>query len=103
MAPIRRYLQISKHYFLEVRLHLEDPYSQSWLLNPRNDVLTRIIDTIKPLVIRQLRDDRERARGKSKKRKGIKDVAYGGRSRPYTEYECPALTRCQTTLRSRYS
>lgn len=78
MAPVRRYLRITKYSVLEVRVYLEDPYQQSWLLNPRLDVLPRIITAIRPHVFRQLWDDKDRAKGKSKKKKGVKDVAYGG-------------------------
>ncbi|KAI9672177.1 MAG: hypothetical protein M1831_001991 [Alyxoria varia] len=78
MPPIRRYLRITRHSVLEVRIYLTDPYSQSWLLNPRLDVLPRIIAEIKPFVFQQLRDDSARAGGaKSKKKKGVKDTAYG--------------------------
>ena len=77
MAPIRRYLRITKYSVLEVRIYLTDPYQHTWLLNPRDDVLPRIITAVRPHVFRQLWDDKDRARGKSKKKKGIKDVAYG--------------------------
>lgn len=73
MAPIRRYLQITPYTILEVRIYLEDPYSASWLVSPRSDVLPRIMTAVKPHVFRQLRDERERAKGKSKKKKGVKD------------------------------
>ena len=78
MAPIRRYLRITRHSVLEVRIYLTDPYSQPWLLNPRSDVLPRIIAEIKPFVFQQLRDDSARAGGaKTRKKKGVKDTAYG--------------------------
>lgn len=75
MAPIRRYLRISPYTVLEVRIYREDPYSAPWLLSSQSNVLGRIMTAVKPHVFRQLRDEKERARGKSKKKKGVKDVA----------------------------
>lgn len=75
MAPIRRYLRISPHSVLETRIYLEDPYSLSWLLSPQSDVLDRVVVAIKPFVLRQLREEREHAQGRSKKKKRVKDTA----------------------------
>ncbi|KXJ86790.1 hypothetical protein Micbo1qcDRAFT_167882, partial [Microdochium bolleyi] len=76
MAPIRRYLRITKYSVLECRIYLDNPaLAQSWLLNPRNPVLPRVIEAVRPLVLPKLREERERARTKkSSKKKGIKDV-----------------------------
>ncbi|SPO02409.1 uncharacterized protein DNG_05082 [Cephalotrichum gorgonifer] len=75
MAPIRRYLRISKFSVLECRIYLDNPaLAQSWLLNPRNPVLPRVIEVIQPLVLPKLREEKERARKKTSKKKGIKDV-----------------------------
>ena len=79
MSPIRRYLRITRHSAIEVRIYLQNPaLAQSWLLNPRNDVLARIITAIRPYVERQLREEDARIRGKIKKKKGIKDEVHGG-------------------------
>ncbi|KAK9440408.1 hypothetical protein VB005_05036 [Metarhizium brunneum] len=75
MAPIRRYLRITKYSVLECRIYLDNPsLAQSWLLNPRNAVLPRIIENIRPLVIPKLREEKERSKKKSSKKKNIKDV-----------------------------
>ncbi|TWU75253.1 hypothetical protein ED733_005948 [Metarhizium rileyi] len=75
MAPVRRYLRITKYSVLECRIYLESPsLAQSWLLNPRNPVLPRIIETIRPLVLPKLREEKERSKKKSSKKKNIKDV-----------------------------
>lgn len=75
MAPIRRYLRITKHSVLECRIYLDNPtLAQSWLLHPRDPVLPRIIDSIRQLVVPKLREERERAKKKSTKKKSIKDV-----------------------------
>ncbi|KAG5984117.1 hypothetical protein E4U55_005992 [Claviceps digitariae] len=75
MAPVRRYLRISKYSVLECRIYLDNPsLAQSWLLNPRNPVLPRIIESIRPLVLPKLREERERSKKKSTKKKSIKDV-----------------------------
>ncbi|PHH70610.1 hypothetical protein CDD80_5889 [Ophiocordyceps camponoti-rufipedis] len=75
MAPIRRYLRITKFSVLECRIYLDNPtLAQSWLLHPRDPVLPRIIDSIRQLVIPKLREERERAKKKSTKKKSIKDV-----------------------------
>ncbi|KAI1765088.1 hypothetical protein GGR53DRAFT_286555 [Hypoxylon sp. FL1150] len=75
MAPIRRYLRITKYSVLECRIYLDNPaLAQSWLLNPRNPVLPRVIESVRPLVLPKLREERERSRKRSTKKKGIKDV-----------------------------
>ncbi|KAI1002346.1 hypothetical protein K3495_g5857 [Podosphaera aphanis] len=74
MAPIRRYLRISKYSVLECRIYLDNPaLIESWFLNPRNLVLPRVIDSIVPLVIPKLREEFERSKGKGSK-KTIKDI-----------------------------
>ncbi|KAG5914088.1 hypothetical protein E4U42_000683 [Claviceps africana] len=75
MAPVRRYLRISKYSVLECRIYLDNPsLAQSWLLNPRDPVLPRIVESIRPLVLPKLREERERSKKKSSKKKSIKDV-----------------------------
>ncbi|KAI1774554.1 hypothetical protein F4818DRAFT_65446 [Hypoxylon cercidicola] len=75
MAPIRRYLRITKYSVLECRIYLDNPaLAHTWLLNPRNPVLPRVIDSVRPLVLPKLREERERSRKRSTKKKGIKDV-----------------------------
>ncbi|KAI9846929.1 MAG: hypothetical protein M1838_001092 [Thelocarpon superellum] len=76
MAPVRRYLRITKYSVLECRIYLENPaLANSWLLNPRDPVLPRVIQSVKPLVLPKLREEKERAKGKGKKAKlAIKDV-----------------------------
>nr|KMM69111.1 hypothetical protein CPAG_05433 [Coccidioides posadasii RMSCC 3488] len=73
MAPIRRYLRISKHSVLECRIYLENPSDSRWLLDPRDPVLPRVFKSIRPLVLPKLREENERARAK-KKSKPVKDV-----------------------------
>jgi hypothetical protein len=82
MAPIRRYLRITKHSVLEVRIYLHKPSDASWLLSTRDNVLHRVIEEVRPKVLPKLREENENARnrkggsGKAKKKKGgIKDVA----------------------------
>ncbi|KAI9171683.1 hypothetical protein HJFPF1_01171 [Paramyrothecium foliicola] len=78
MAPVRRYLRISKYSVLECRIYLDNPsLAQSWLLHPRHAVLTRVIESIRPLILPKLREERERSKKKSNKKKGIKDVVTG--------------------------
>ncbi|KAI4861094.1 hypothetical protein F4820DRAFT_452261 [Hypoxylon rubiginosum] len=75
MAPIRRYLRITKYSVLECRIYLDNPaLVHTWLLNPRNPVLPRIIESVRPLVLPKLREERERSRKRSTKKKAIKDV-----------------------------
>jgi hypothetical protein len=83
MAPIRRYLRITKYSVLECRIYLDNPaLAQSWLLNPRDPILPKVIESARPLVLPKLREEqeRERSRKKSKKR-SIKDVVVEGGSR----------------------
>ncbi|KAL2878671.1 hypothetical protein SGCOL_005894 [Colletotrichum sp. CLE4] len=77
MAPLRRYLRITKYSVLECRIYLDNPaLAQSWLLNPRNPILPKVIESVRPLVLPKLREEkeRERAKKKSSKKKTIKDV-----------------------------
>ncbi|KAK8103796.1 uncharacterized protein PG998_010829 [Apiospora kogelbergensis] len=75
MAPIRRYLRITKYSVIECRIYLDNPaLAQTWLLNPRKPVLPRVIESVRPLVLPKLREEKERSRKKSTKKKGIKDV-----------------------------
>lgn len=79
MAPVRRYLRISKYSVLECRIYLDNPaLAQSWLLNPRNPMLPRVIESIRPLVLPKLREEKERSKKKSTKKKSIKDVVVQG-------------------------
>ncbi|KAI9645227.1 hypothetical protein NHQ30_005961 [Ciborinia camelliae] len=74
MAPIRRYLRISKYSVLECRIYVDNPaLAESWLLNSRNPILPRVIEKVRPLVLPKLREELQRSRSKGKK-KGIKDV-----------------------------
>ncbi|KAM0717160.1 hypothetical protein Q7P37_007012 [Cladosporium fusiforme] len=63
MAPIRRYLRITKYSVLEVRIYPEKPSDAPWLLSTttRDPVLPRVISEIQ--------------RGQEKKTRGIRDVA----------------------------
>ena len=81
MAPIRRYLRISKHFVLECRIFLENPADgPRWLLNPQDPALPRVFEAIRPLVLPKLREENERAKGKGKKKKSVKDVVSQGLS-----------------------
>ncbi|KAK2733659.1 hypothetical protein FQN57_002056 [Myotisia sp. PD_48] len=73
MAPIRRYLRISKRSVLECRVYLENPSDSRWLLDPRDPVLPRVFKSIQPLVLPKVREENERARAR-KKSKPVKDV-----------------------------
>lgn len=81
MAPVRRYLRISKYSVLECRIYLDSPaLVQSWLLHPRHQTLPRVIEAIRPLVLPKLREERERERMKKKpsKKSRVKDVIVKG-------------------------
>ncbi|KAB8253541.1 hypothetical protein BDV32DRAFT_38313 [Aspergillus pseudonomiae] len=73
MAPIRRYLRISKYTILECRIYLENPSDTRWLLDNREPVLPRIFAAIRPLVLPKLREENERLFAR-KKGKPVKDV-----------------------------
>lgn len=76
MAPIRRYLRITKYSVLEVRIYPEKPSDAPWLLSTRDPVLSRVIDEVRPKVLPKLREENENAKKKGgKKKKGIRDVA----------------------------
>ena len=78
MAPIRRYLRISKYSVLECRIFLENPADgPRWLLRPQDPALPRVFEAVKPLVLPKLREENERLKGKGKKKKSVKDVRSG--------------------------
>ncbi|RFU25097.1 hypothetical protein B7463_g11233, partial [Scytalidium lignicola] len=80
MAPIRRYLRISKYSVLECRIFVDNPaLAESWLLNSRNPVLPRVIESVRPLVLPKLYEEIERSKGKGGKKKAVKDVVVEGR------------------------
>ncbi|KAF7718404.1 Uncharacterized protein PECH_008379 [Penicillium ucsense] len=60
MAPIRRYLRISKHSVLECRIYLDNPADSRWLLNTRDPVLHRVFEAIRPLVLPKLREENQK-------------------------------------------
>lgn len=79
MAPIRRYLRITRYSVLEVRIYLERPSDSAWLLSSRDPVLERVIQEIRPLVLPRLREENENARRKGgRKKKNVKDVVGTG-------------------------
>ncbi|KAF7594805.1 hypothetical protein BBP40_008308 [Aspergillus hancockii] len=74
MAPIRRYLRISKYTILECRIYLDNPSDSRWLLlDSRDPVLPRIFAAIRPLVLPKIREENERLLSR-KKGKPVKDV-----------------------------
>ena len=79
MAPIRQYVRISKYSVLECRIFLENPADgPRWLLNAQDPALTRVFEAVRPLILPKLREENERAKGKGKKKKSVKDVVKGG-------------------------
>lgn len=64
---------------LECRIYVENPaLAESWLLNSRNPVLPRVIESVRPLVLPKLREENERRKAKGGKKKGVKDVVIEG-------------------------
>ena len=101
MAPIRRYLRISKHSVLECRIFLENPADEPrWLLNERDPALPRIFEAIKPFILPKLREENERARGKGKKKKSVKDVVKQGKQLRTSHSPSGTDTGSKMTLRS---
>lgn len=96
MAPIRRYVRITKYSVLECRIFLDNPtLGESWLLNPRTEVLSRVMKSVFPLITPKLREEYDRSKGKSTKRSRIKDVIVEGvimkNTTPYLPY--PSLDK----------
>ncbi len=86
MAPLRRYLRITRYSVLEVRIYLDNPaLAESWLLRANDPVLPRVIAAIRPLVLPKLREENERAKGKGKGKRGVKDVVVQGGSSGHAE------------------
>lgn len=83
MAPIRRYLRITLHSVLEVRIYLDNPaLADSWLLRSKDPVLPRVIEAVRPYVVPKLREENEKAKSKGpkKKKRAIKDTVQQGMS-----------------------
>lgn len=84
MAPIRRYLRITKHSVLEVRIYLDRPAdAEAWLLKRGDPALPRVIQAIQPLVLPKLREENERGKGRGgakARKKGVKDVVVQGKA-----------------------
>jgi hypothetical protein len=82
MAPVRRYLRISKYSVLECRVYVEgNPnLADTWLLRKNDPALPRIVNAIRPLLFTKLREEKERAgaKGRGKVKKAIKDVIVQG-------------------------
>jgi hypothetical protein len=81
MAPIRRYLRITKYSVLECRIFVEGNPNlvETWLLRRNDPVLPRVVDAIRPLLFSKLREEKERAGSKGRGKKiPIKDVVVGG-------------------------
>lgn len=84
MAPIRRYLRISKYTVIECRIYLETPSDVRWLLGPRGGggggrqpALSRIMTHIKPQVLPKVREasiQARTARRTKKKSAPVKDT-----------------------------
>lgn len=73
MAPVRRYLRISKYSVLEVRIYLNTPSDiHRWLLREPSPALQRVITAVQPHILPKLRE--ENAQAKKGKRKGWKDT-----------------------------
>lgn len=80
MAPIRRYLRITRYSVLEVRIYLDNPaLAETWLLKPSNPSLPRVIEAVRPFVLPKLREENEKGKKKGgKKNRGVKDVVRHG-------------------------
>jgi hypothetical protein len=104
MAPIRRYLRITKYSVLECRIYLDNPVlAESWLLNSRNPVLPRVIESVRPLVLPKLLEEKERGKSKGSKKKGVKDVVVEGMQMITWDYKDASTDHGQRISRSRYS
>ncbi|KAF4307992.1 hypothetical protein GTA08_BOTSDO04683 [Botryosphaeria dothidea] len=78
MAPLRRYLRITRHSALEVRIYLDNPaHAETWLLRRNDPALPRIIEAVRPLVLPKLWEEKGRSERKGKGKKGVRDVVAG--------------------------
>ncbi|RKF74256.1 hypothetical protein GcC1_085028 [Golovinomyces cichoracearum] len=74
MAPLRRYVRITEYSVLECRIFLENPaLGESWLVNPRTAILSRVMKSVYPLIAPRLREEYERSKNKSFPKKSNRD------------------------------
>lgn len=58
MPPTRRYLRITPHSVLELRIYLDNPTdAHRWLLHPTTPSLPRVVAAVRPLVLPKLREE----------------------------------------------
>ncbi|KAF2402671.1 hypothetical protein EJ06DRAFT_554266 [Trichodelitschia bisporula] len=76
MAPIRRYLRITKYSVLEVLIYLDPPSATPWLLHSRDPALPRILAAARPYILPKLREERMAVRptASSKRKAGVRDT-----------------------------
>jgi hypothetical protein len=105
MAPLRRYLRITKHSVLEVRIYLDRPAdADAWLLKRDDPALPRVIQAVRPLVLPKLREENERGKGRGgakAKKKGVKDVVVEGQFIQMATHERAFLMRKPCALSAR--
>jgi hypothetical protein len=82
MAPIRRFLRISKFNVLECRNIIQNPeLAETWLLHPRDPVLPKVLESVRPLIKDKLEEEEQKAKAKSKKsKKATKDLIIESKS-----------------------
>lgn len=83
MPPTRRYLRLTAHTVLEVRIYLDNPAdTHRWLLHPSRPALPSVIAAVRPLVLPKLQEENARTAGKggskgaAGKKKGWKDTVH---------------------------
>lgn len=112
MAPIRRYLRISKYSVLECRIYLSNPRDERWLdsrismphgpNNPSADrtIIERVFSAIRPLILPKLREENVRKVAGKKKAAPVKDVLVEGMLvRHFFILDYPMLTLEQMNLK----
>lgn len=79
MAPIRRYVRVSRFTVLEMRIHLENPSdAHRWLLRAQDPALPRVMEAIRPLIGPKLNEARDNDRKAGKNKEIVTDLVVRG-------------------------
>lgn len=86
MPPLRRYLRLTAHSVLELRIYLDNPTdAHRWLIPAQNPALPRVIAAVRPLVLPKLREENYLNNAKGGRGGGGGGKGRGGKKRGWKD------------------